>query len=120
MIFRNLDASHDWQFGHGLSNYITDDAAIGLNIETRILSWVNDCFFDLNAGIDWLNRLGATNQRTLLETDLRRIILQSYGVVGITAFSSNLSSRAFAASYAVDTIFGTNYKNTLTQDLQNA
>ncbi len=117
MIFRNLDASGDWKFGQGLSNYINKNPAIGLNIRTRLLSWVNDCFFDQNAGIDWLNRLGSKNQRALLELDLRRVILQSFGVTGIISFDSVLVGRTFTANYSVQTIFSEAYIDSVSKEL---
>lgn len=117
MIFRNLDANHDWLCGQGKQNYINLNSAIGLNIETRILSWVGDCFFDKKAGIDWTNRLGSKNQRALLEADLRRIILQSFGVTGIVAFATVLNIRAFAANYSVNTIYSSGYKGSVTKQL---
>lgn len=120
MIFRNLDSNHDWMFGQGIANFIDANAAIGLNIETRLLSWVGDCFFDLNAGIDWTNRLGSKNQRALLEQDLKRVILQSYGVTGIVSFDTVLTGRSFTANYTVDTIFSKGYSNTVSQELGNA
>lgn len=119
MIFRNLNANHDWTFGSGLGNYISGNSAIGLNIETRILSWLNDCFFDLNAGIDWLNRLGNKNQKNLLDLDLKRIILQSYGVTALVSFSSELNGRIYMSSYTVNTIFSQGYQRSLNQNLSN-
>lgn len=107
MIIRNLDSSGDWVFGQGVGNYLTQNAAIGLNIQTRLYSWVGDCFFDLGAGIDWLNRLGSKNQRVLLEMDLRRIILQSNGITGILSFFTELNGRNFTANYSVQTIYST-------------
>ena len=98
MIFRNLDENHDWTFGSGKANYISNNAAIGLNIKTRILSWLGDCFFDEAAGIDWTNRLGSKDQRALLELDLRRIILQSFGVTGIISFDTVVTRRHFVAN----------------------
>ena len=120
MKFRNLDSNSDWRFGHGLSDYISGEAAIALNIQTRIFSWLNDCFFDMGAGIDWNNRLGSKNQRNLLELDLRRIILQSYGVTGLVSFSTNITNRKFTANYNVQTIYSPSYQATLTKDLGNA
>lgn len=117
MIFRNLDANGDWTFGQGKQNYVSGNAAIGLNIRTRILSWVGDCFFDLLAGIDWTNRLGSKNQRSLLESDLRRIITTSYGVTGIASFSSQINVRSFTATYSVNTIFGKVFTDTVTQEI---
>ncbi len=111
MIFRNLDETGDWLFGKGKSNYLTKVPAIAANIRTRIYSWVGDCFFAQTDGIDWYNRLGSKSQRELLELDLRRIILQSYGVIGITEFSSQVVGRKFTASYKVDTIFSQSFQD---------
>lgn len=120
MIFRNLDANGDWTFGNGVSNYVTDDLAIGLNIRTRLLSWVGDCFFALNAGIDWANRMGRKNQSGLLEADLKRIILQSFGVTGLTKFSTVLTAaRRLDAEYDVNTIFSRSYRQSVTQGASN-
>lgn len=121
MIFRDLDSNHDWMFGSGKANYISGEDAIGLNINTRLLSWLNDCFFDMSAGIDWLNLLGSLGQKNMLDMNLRRVILQSYGVTGITAFSVSLNEqRLFQASYTINTIFSQGYQNSLIQDIQNA
>jgi hypothetical protein len=117
MIFRNLDVNGDWTFGQGKSNYIAQNPAIGLNIKTRLLCWLNDCFFDQKAGVDWKNRLGSKNQRKLLEADLRRIILQSYGVTGILSFQTNLTDRAFSATYTVQTIYSESYTDTIAKEI---
>ena len=119
MIFRALDSTHDWQFGHGLSNFLTGDAAISANIDTRLLSWVNDCFFDMGAGIDWLNALGSKGQESMLELNLKRVILQSYGVTGLVSFFTTLSGRSFSASYTINTIYSQNYQNSLALNLNN-
>jgi len=115
MIFRALDSNGDWTFGHGKNNFLSGNAAIGLNIKTRLLSWVGDCFFSMNSGVDWVNRLGSKNQRTLLEGDIKRIIIASYGVTGITSFATVLNVRAFTANYSVNTIFSKAYTDSLTQ-----
>lgn len=107
MIFRSLDENEDWNFGKGVQDFTSLNDAIGLNIKTRIQSWVGDCFFDMGAGIDWLNRLGSKNQRTLLELDLKRIILQSEGVIKLLTFDTYLNGRSFSASYSVQTIYST-------------
>lgn len=109
MRFRNLDSNGDWTFGKGNNNYAINNKAIGLNIRTRILSWVGDCFFDLDAGIDWVNRLGSKNQRALLELDLRNIILQTEGVTGLLEFNTVLVGRKFTADYSVQTVYSKSY-----------
>lgn len=117
MIFRELDDDHDWTFGKGRENMTSRNQAIGLNIKTRILSWVNDCFFDQKAGIDWVNRLGSKRQRALLELDLRRIVQQSEGVTGILSFDTVLNGRNFDASYTVQTIYSKEFQDSLTVEL---
>lgn len=117
MTFRNLTESHDWTFGAGLQNLARRQDAIGLDIRTRILSWVGDCFFDQPAGIDWINRLGSKNQRALLELDLRRIILQTEGVTAIVSFDTILNNRKFTANYSVNTIYSKEFQDSLTVEI---
>lgn len=117
MIFRGLDSNGDWTFGQGKSNYLTGNDAIGTNIATRIRSWIGDCFFDQNAGIDWLNRLSMKNQENLLKLDLQRIIQQSYGVTGIRTLTVSLVQRAFFITYIIDTINSASYQNQLKVNL---
>lgn len=105
MKFRNLDADLDWTFGKGVYNYARQQEATKLNIRTRLLSWVNDCFFDMSAGIDWLNRLGDKQQRELLEQDIKRVITQSEDVIELVTFSTTLLGRQFSAEYTVRTIY---------------
>lgn len=117
MLFRNLTPSNDWTFGSGLSNLTDKNQAIGLNVKTRLQSWVGDCFFDTGAGIDWVNRLGSKSQRALLEQELRRVILQSFGVSGIAAFDSTLIGRNFSATFTINTIYGQAYKDTVNVEI---
>ncbi|PHS61060.1 MAG: hypothetical protein COB09_19115 [Thalassobium sp.] len=114
MTFRNLTENHDWTFGSGLQNYTSGNQAIGIDIKTRLLSWIGDCFFAENEGIDWKNRIGSKNQRNLLENDIRRIILKTQGVTELLSFDTILNDRNFTASYSINTIFSQEYIDTLT------
>lgn len=106
MKHRALDSALDWTFGKGLANYAVDEAAIELNIATRLRSWVGNCFFAMQDGIDWKNRLDVGEEAALLN-DLRTLILQSQGVVGINAVSYNLDRRTrdFTVTYNIVTIY---------------
>lgn len=117
MIFRNLDENGDWQSGKGKQDFCAQNQAIGLNIKTRILSWVGDCFFDLRAGIDWVNRLGSKNQKLLLDADLRRLILTTQNVTGLNSFDSFLDGRKFTANFSVNTIYSRDYVDSLTVEV---
>lgn len=117
MLFRDLDANGDWRFGAGLSNLASQNDAIALNIRTRVLSWMGDCFFDMKAGIDWVNRLGSKNQATLLDLDLRRIILETEGVTGLVQFDIVYQNRIFTANYTVNTIYGQEYADIVNMEI---
>ena len=112
MIFRNLTSTVDWTYGAGFSSYATGEAAINLNIQTRLASWVGNCPWDLSAGIDWINRLDL-NQAAQLRLDLAAVISLSYGVVNVTFVSASLDSktRNFVVHYKIDTIYSQGFEN---------
>lgn len=117
MLFRSLDENNDWNFGKGQNDYVRDNEAVRLNTRTRILSWLNDCFFAQNEGIDWVNRLGQKNQRELLEQDLRNTILQTEGVTEIIRFSTDLVGREFFAEYEANTIYTVSFNDRVTRSI---
>lgn len=110
---RKVDENNDWQFGKGLSDYARDELAIDLNIKTRLQSWVNDCFFDLGAGVDWANRLDV-GQVDSLRDEIKDVILKSFGVLTINRVEVdfNPNTRMFSAIYNVDTIYSNNVERT--------
>ncbi len=109
MIIRHLDASGDWTFGHGRQEYLRDEAAIELNIATRLRSFLNDCFWSLNFGVDWWNLLGAKSDaaQTNIIIQTRAMLAASYGVTRINSVTAALdhATRRLTVSYNVDTIF---------------
>jgi len=98
MIIRATTATNDWTFGGGLQNYFINEAAIEANIRTKLLEWVGNCYFNLPAGIDWLNRLGP-GQQAALTVEIKQLVLQCYGVISILFFQAN-----FVAATRMDTI----------------
>lgn len=116
MRVRAVDVNHEWMFGKGRNDYITDNLAIGQNIKTRLLSFLGDCFFDQTAGIDWFNYLGGKD-RFALELAIRAIILNTEGVTGINQLFSNLfQDRLLSVSYSVFTVYS-QVSNTVEVDL---
>jgi hypothetical protein len=115
MKIRALDGTHDWKFGKGLSSYAFDNQAIGENIQTRLLSWLNDCWFDAGAGLDWPRLLGSRNTQKLIELSARAIILQSYGVIRVTEIIINFqgTARNLVLNYKIDTLFSTDVEGTV-------
>lgn len=105
MIVRSLDGDGDWLFGRGKNDYLTFNAAIAQSIQTRLSSFLGDCFFDIKAGVDWWNILGSKSE-LLLNLQVSAIILNTFGVTGISQLLVSLSrSRNLTVTYAVTTIY---------------
>lgn len=106
MKFRGLDSNGDWQFGQGLGSYAKEADALALNIQTRILSWLGNCFFDLQKGVDWKNRLDK-GQRDALIIELNTILMQTDGVIKINSLDVTMDSatRSLSVKYDVQTIY---------------
>ena len=113
--FRNLTSdTHDWTFGAGKSNYVTENQEIGLNIKTRIMSFLGDCFFATTEGIDWFNLLDY-RYRDRLENNVQEVIKNTPGVTAINSVDIiTNAARQIRISYDVQTIYSTSYKGEVT------
>ena len=107
MIFRNLSSDNDWLFGRGIQNFTTNSEALRLNLKTRLQEWKGDCFYATESGVDYNNLLSVGTQ-SLLDSDVKRVILQSEGVLKITSFESEIdpSNREYSGRAEIVTIFG--------------
>lgn len=116
MIFRQIDANGDWEFGKGVNDYARNEDAINLNIRTRILSWVGDCFFALSDGIDWRNRLDVGQQAALVE-EIKSNLLQAFGVIEINGVQSQFDGQTRTARllYDIRTIYSPSFQEVIAQ-----
>jgi hypothetical protein len=116
MIIRGTDGTGNWNFGKGLASYMRDEQAIEQSIRSRVLSWVGDCFFATQDGVDWKNRIGI-GQGSDLEKELRTIILGSFGVVGVTNVTLQFDNvtRNYKIQYELTTIFSPSFVRTIEQ-----
>ena len=101
MIFRQLTDAGDWTFGKGVSGYATQEKAVELNIRTRLLSWKNDCFYSLDDFVDWQARLDR-GQEAGLVSEIRSVVLQSFGVVAINDLQATLDRQARKVAVVLD------------------
>lgn len=101
----NEELNWDWDYGKGLQNYATDSLAVAYDLKSKIWSWVGDCFFALEDGIDWKNRLGLKNQKALLDGDIKKIITSQSGVQELLLFDSYVEGRTYHATANIKTIF---------------
>ena len=98
--------NQDWTFGKGLANYVTDNNAINQNVSTRLKSFKNDWFLDTEANIDWLNILGNKNNQGVIESEVRRVVLATEGVLTIDSFNIlEINNRNVTIEIEYTTIF---------------
>lgn len=105
MKIRNVDKSHDWTFGQSLTNYVKGNTAIGIDNKMKLLEFYQDCFFALQNGIPWLERLGMKNQKNLIDQDVIRIAQSIEGTLNITDFESTVTDRHYNCKYNVYSIY---------------
>jgi hypothetical protein len=108
MMVRGLTSTGDWTFGSGLNNYLSGVAAVSQLIQTRLNSYLGNCFFDATAGIDWFNFLGSKNELAL-QLAISSTILNTENVTAIVSVTSSLNdeTRAYSVQYIVSTVYGT-------------
>jgi hypothetical protein len=102
MKIRNIDSNGDWIFGLGINSYKSNNDAIELNLKTRLLEWKNDCFFNIDAGIDWPN---LSKSQSILEVNIKTIIAETDGVVSIDSFTTSVTDRTLIVNFTVTTIY---------------
>jgi len=101
MIVRALDNQGDWTFGKSKNNYLSGSAAVQQNIKTRLLEFIGDCFFNIQAGVDWFNFLGGSKNQLALNLNISSVILNTSFVTSIKQLSISLVNRDFSVSYQV-------------------
>ena len=103
--FRGTIESEDWNFGEGLSDYLSDDLAIAKDIATKVRTFRGECFFDGAVGVRWFSLLGQKDITAVL-LEIREVI---YNVDGVTAVTDLLieplsETRELVLRYWVDTV----------------
>lgn len=106
MRVRALDVNNDWEYGKGQNDYKTANNAVAQNIQTRLSSFLGDCFFDTGAGIDWFNLLGGKDQLAL-NLAVSAVILNTENVTGLLQLSIvlNDTTRNIVIRYNVQTTY---------------
>lgn len=104
-VRKNDSGQEEFCFGHGFTDYKHELAFVKQDIETALLEFKNDCFFDLDSGIDWLARLGYYGQKEYLDEDIQNVVINRSGVMNITSFDSNVVDRVYTCTLSVLTIY---------------
>ena len=107
MLIRNVDKKGDWCFGSSKTDYVRNEYAVILDIQMRLKEWYGDCFFALQNGIPWRERLGNFNQKELLDRDILNTIQNTQGVLNVFDFVSSTDGRRYRAQCTVYTQYST-------------
>lgn len=105
MRFRGIDNNGDWVFGKGRNSYLKGNEALMMNIKTRLLEFYNDCFFDMQKGIDWWTLMGGKDLKKIL-VDVQRTILRSYQVKRIVDLDYTLNNRQLSIRISIEFLNG--------------
>jgi hypothetical protein len=104
MTIRANDSNNDWIYGLGVNAYKKETEEIKQDIKTKLLEWKGDCFFNNEAGIDWLSRFSDSDIERL-EQEITSLILKVNNVVNVVNIDFSLENRNFDISYEVQTVY---------------
>ena len=108
MTTRAVDENGNWKFGNSFLDYKTEIEELKQNIITSLKSWKGDCFFDLEAGVDWYNILGSYNQDDYLKENILKVIQNIEGILNINSYNATLNEeRKIIINLNLNTIYGT-------------
>lgn len=102
-VRKNIDG--DWSFGRGRADYVKDSEAIQQNIVTRLKSFKNDWFLDIDAHIDWFDLLGRKGTQEEIKREVERVTLATEGVLRINKLQLTKQLRSVTIVLDVTTIF---------------
>ena len=105
MRVRALDGNWDWKFGKSKQDYATESLATAYDVKQKILSWYNDCFFDMQSGIDYKNLLGKKGGKNELDNSVKKILLVQPDIVEITYFESSVTDRKYSLTVRFKTVY---------------
>ena len=83
MRVSGLDKNLDWRFGKGRAVYKTNAKAIAQNVQTRLRSFREDWYLDVDAGVNWIELLGNLGTEKRIIRAVESTVLQTEGVISI-------------------------------------
>jgi len=102
-MVQKITDTGDWTFG--IQNYIKDNDEILQNVVTRLRSFKNDWFLDLDAGLDWLYFLGEKNTKDEMIAAIQDTVINTEGVVKINSLEIVEQQRNAIIQLDITTIF---------------
>lgn len=107
MAVRAITNKGEFILGHSNLDYKIELEELKQNIITTLRSWKWDCFFDLEAGIDWKNYLGSYGKGEELKNNILKEIKKIDGVLSIEKYDNFINEkRQIIIQLTIKTIYG--------------
>jgi hypothetical protein len=106
MRVRALDNNWDFNFGRSRQDYASESLATAYDVKQKILCWFNDCFFDMQSGIDYKNLLGRKGGKQTIDNAIKKILAVQPDIIEITFFDSSVTDRRYSLTARFKTVYG--------------
>ena len=110
MKYRQLDANGDYQFGHGLQNFVTKREAVAQAIKTRLWLLYGEWWEDQEDGLPLFERIlassGSDRNREVVDAIIRDRIEGTEGVINVISYESDYRDRIYTFTALVNTLYG--------------
>lgn len=108
MRYRKQAADGDYTFGQGLRNfYIDNPEAVGQAVKTRLLLMQGEWFLNVEEGTPYATQILGKNTQSTYDPAIRKVILDTEGVVNIEQYQSELTAdRELKVAARINTIYG--------------
>lgn len=111
MRVRKLSPTGDYQFGNGQADFYQDvPEAVGQVCVTRLKLWLGEWFLDVEDGTPYMQTLLGKHPNLLESANVtvQQRAIDTQGALDVKNFESALDpdTRAYSASFDLDTIYG--------------
>lgn len=109
MIYRKLDPNGDYTFGQSVGNFYTNTPeAVAQAVKTRLGLIQGEWFLDSSMGTPYNSRILGAGTVSQYDRAIQEVILNTVGVLRITAYSSQVdpNTRFASVNCTIDTVYG--------------
>ena len=111
MKYRILDENGDYLFGMGQQNLTYGNYAVAQAISTRLKQLKGEWWEDTEDGLplfqDILGKTSAPENITIIDSLIKKRIIETKDVISIEEFSSTYEDRSYSYKCTVNTKYGT-------------
>lgn len=91
----------DWT----INKWVTSNDAVLQSVTTRIKSFKNNWYLDLDANIDWLNILATKNNLEEIVEEVKRVVNDTDGVIAIFDIKPQINNRKLILEFTIKTVY---------------